>query len=493
MEKLYLSKSMYCKGKQCNKILWMDKYKNELAEDTMNENVLENGNKVGNLARKLFGEYHNIEFNKNLKEMIKETIEYIKKAPNIITEASFNYNNNFCSVDILKNDIDGVEIYEVKSSSSIHDIYLDDVSYQYFVLFNLGLNIKSANILYINNQYVRKGELELNKLFNIEDVTEIAISKQEEIKNKIEELKIYINQEEEDKDIGMYCFKPYMCPYFNYCARKLPENNVFNLKSGIKTSTMMKLYKEGLYDFNDLVNEDINKKNKQQIEFELYDKEDFIDKEKIKEFIDTLAYPIYFLDFETYQQPIPEYDGVKPYMQIPFQYSLHYIEYEGAKLEHKEFLAKAGEDPRRKLAERLIKDIPMNVCVTAYNMSFEKTRILELAELFPDLRNHLLNIHDNIKDLMIPFLKRWYYNKDMKGSYSIKFVLPALFPNDPDLDYHKLPVVHNGGEAMNVFATLKEKPEEEQKIIRNGLLEYCKLDTLAMVKIWKKFEEIIKK
>ena len=128
MEKVHLSKSKYCKAKQCNKILWLNKYKPECAEKTASESVLENGTEVGELARKLFGEYINIEYQSDLSKMIEQTKRYIEKAPNIITEASFDYNKNFCSVDILKNDVDGIEIYEVKSSTSISNIYLDDIS-----------------------------------------------------------------------------------------------------------------------------------------------------------------------------------------------------------------------------------------------------------------------------------------------------------------------------------------------------------------------------
>lgn len=152
---------------------------------------------------------------------------------------------------------------------------------------------------------------------------------------------------------------------------------------------------------------------------------------------------------------IPKYIGTKPYAQIPFQYSLHYIETEGGELKHREFLAESGTDPRRKLAEQLCADIPMNVCVTAYNKAFECTRLKELAETFPDLAEHLLNIRDNIVDLLVPFQSGYYYNRAMGGSFSIKSVLPAIFPDDPELDYHNLEGVHNGGEAMTIFPKIK--------------------------------------
>ena len=189
------------------------------------------------------------------------------------------------------------------------------------------------------------------------------------------------------------------------------------------------------------------------------------------------------------QPVIPQYIGTKPYQQIPFQYSLHYIEEEGGELKHKEFLAQSGVDPRRALAEQLCSDIPMNVCVTAYNKAFECSRIKELAEAFPDLAEHLLSIEANIKDLLVPFKSGYYYNRAMGGSFSIKSVLPAIFPNDPTLDYHNLEDVHNGSEAMSIFPKIKDMSPEEQERTRRNLLKYCELDTYAMVKVW---EELVR-
>lgn len=491
MNNINLSKSRYCRAIQCNKMLWMDINKKEEAIDKTSDGVLVNGTKVGKLARGYFGEFTNVNYDKDLSKMVLETEEILKSGAKIITEASFNYDNNFCSVDILKNDVDGFEIYEVKSSTGIKDIYLDDVSYQVYILKNLGYNVKKANIMYVNSKYIRKGDLDLKQLFTIKDVTDIAISKQDEIKEKISEINKYMEiKVEPEEEISMKCFEPYPCSYFEYCTRNLPEKNVFNLTE-IHKKQKINLYNKGIYSYEDLLNEELGWKYHQQVEVDLNDKI-VIDKKNIKEFMKNFTYPLYFLDFETYMSPIPEYDNSWPFEQIPFQYSLHYIEKEGGKLKHKEYLAEAGIDPRREIAERLVKDIPKDVCVVAYNKMFEQGRIKELANQFEDLSEHLLNIHSNIIDLMIPFSKRWYYTKEMEGSHSIKYVLPALFPNDPELDYHKLPVVHNGAEAMSIFASLGNYSKEEQEKIRKGLLKYCELDTYAMVKIWEKLNEIIK-
>ena len=483
-----LSKSSYCRGIQCKKMLWLEKHKPEEMEEQNNDRILEQGNDIHEIARYLFGSHINIKYTENLNQMIEDTINTIESYKNvIITEASFNYKNNFCSVDILKKENNKYEIYEIKSSTELKDIYINDASYQYYVLTSLGLKVEKVCLVHINSNYVRIGDLDLDELFIKQDITKEVKCLQDKVKTNIKEINEYVENKEEIKDIDENCFNPYPCPFFKYCTKHLPEKNIFSIKR-MQIRQKLKLYNKGIYSYEDLLKEDINENYKRTIEYELYDKEDYIDKNKIKEFLDTLKEPLYFLDFETYQMPIPLYNYVSPYEQIPFQYSLHILDKE---LKHKEFLAESGIDPRRSLAEQLTRDIPLNVTTLAYNMGFEKSVIKRLAKLYPDLSDHLMNIHDNIKDLMIPFQKGYYYTKDMHGSYSIKYVLPALFPNEKSLNYKNLDLIHNGSEAMSSFQDLINKSKEEQSYIRERLLRYCELDTYAMVKIYEKLKEIV--
>ena len=242
---------------------------------------------------------------------------------------------------------------------------------------------------------------------------------------------------------------------------------------------------KGLITYDDIKNEKLTPIRRIQVDSTLAN-QPHIEPDKIKEFLDGLTYPLYFLDFETMQLAIPEYDGTKVYQQITFQYSLHIIEHEGGPLLHKEHLGISGTDPRRALAEQLCKDIPMGVCTLAYNKSFECTRIKELAGWYPDLAEHLLDIKENIKDLLDPFAAGYYYLPSMGGSFSIKRVLPSLFPDDPALDYHNLEGgVQNGSDAMNIFPKIQFMEPNEQETARKALLQYCCLDTFAMVKIWE--------
>jgi len=296
MSNIYLSKSRYCKCVQCPKILWLKKYKPEVTVPSEKDVVFENGNKVGELAKGFFGKYEDIEFNENLNVMIDKTNELLKNKPNIITEASFNYNNNFCSVDILKNDIDGIEIYEVKSSTKMHDIYIDDVSYQYYILSNLGFNVKKASLIHINKEYIRQEDLELDKLFTIEDLTDIAISKKDEIEKNINEFNKFMQEHGKDVepgiDIGMKCTDPYMCDFWTYCTKNLPKPNVFDIGGGMHRDKKFEKYYEGKIAFEDLINEELNTKDLEQIDFELNNLEPKIDKEAIKEILYSLKYNI---------------------------------------------------------------------------------------------------------------------------------------------------------------------------------------------------------
>ncbi len=491
-----LSKSKYVQGIRCPKLMWLSVYKPEEAIEN-NDSILEKGAEVGELARGIFGDYELVEYNKDKQKMVDETNKYLTNKPNIICEASFIYDNNYCAVDILKNDKDGVEIYEVKSSSHINGSYINDISYQTWILKSLGLNVKKSYLVYINNKYIKHGKLDLNKLFVIEDVTDILL---EIDNNKVLELQnILDSKEEPNTDLSVDCMKnkncSYECPFFKYCTKDLPSPNVFDIGWKARFNKKLDMYYKNKITFEDVLKEGIfitNKEATEQLEFTINNSKPKINKDGIKEFLDRITYPLYFLDFESYQSPIPTIDGTKPNQQICFQYSLHYYLEENGELYHKEYLSDNYDgDPMYGLCKQLCEDIPKDTCVIVYNDTFEQSRLREMASIYPDLKEHLLNIHDNIVDLYDVFIHHDYYVKEMGGSASIKQVLPALFPDDPDLDYHNLDQVHKGDEASAAYLSLKNLDKKEEKILRDNMLKYCKLDTYAMVKIFNKLIEVI--
>lgn len=491
-----LSKSLYTRGIQCSKSLWLKKYSSAVLTppDATALAQFETGNIVGDLACALFPNGREIPYmEKNFAEMAELTREWMDEELEYIYEATFIHEGIVVMVDVLHVTPDGVEIYEVKSSSEVKDIYLHDVSIQRYVLESLGYTVTNCHVVHIDTSYIRGDELNLNALFTIADVTETVDALMGGIAAKLAEFGAHLSDRENEPaiEIGKHCKNPYECDAMHYCwkvQRSIPDYSIFNIFN-LGSKNQVELYDQGIVRTEDIPDSYKMTPIQRQKVDNWKSQRTYIDRDAINEFLSTLTYPIYHLDFETFQQAIPQWSGISPYQQIPFQYSLH-IEHADGTLEHREFLAPAGSDPRYALAQQLIRDIPENVTVLAYNMSFEKGVIDKLAQSFPDLSERLKSIIPNIHDLMVPFQKGYYVTPSMNGSYSIKYVLPALVPEMADA-YKQLDGVQNGGEAMNAYANLATMEPQEQERISHALLEYCKLDTLAMVRVHQKLKEVI--
>jgi hypothetical protein len=475
-----LSKSLILKGMQCPKALYFAKNPPafEFPPQPHVEAKFQTGNQVGTLAQQLFPGGTEVPFEGlSVPEQIAQTRQLIDAGAQVIYEASFAFDGIFVKVDILVKDGDEWQIHEVKMGTSTKEVNLDDVATQYYVLSNCGLAISSAYLVHINNQYVRQGEIDVQQLFTGDDVTDEAIERQDALPDLIADLRQALAGNEPDIDIGTHCKDPYECDFIPYCWQHIPKNSIFDLKGrGIKK---FDYYNKGILKFEDLSLDDLNKAQRNQVEATL-NQQDSINPDGIKEFLDTLWYPLCHLDFETFDTPIPPFDGTRPYQKIPFQYSLHVQERAGAEPVHTEYLVEPGNDPRRELSERLLAEIPEDVCVLTYNQAFEKGVLRNLAELFPDLADALLARVENVRDLMVPFRKRDLYRWQMRGSYSIKVVLPALVP---DLSYEGMDVA-DGMAAMRAYHEMCALDDPVALAeLRRGLLEYCRLDTLAMVRI----------
>lgn len=483
----YLSKSTFLRGLQCYKSLYLYKHHPELRSEVSEsqEAIFERGKEVGYFARKLFPDGVEIPHqNLSLKEQLAITKSEIEKGTKILYEGAFSYDGVFARVDILTSGEDDWEIYEVKSSTSVKEQNINDVSLQYYILKGLEMSISRVYIVHINNEYVRKGDIEIDKLFAIHDMTEIVKEKQKFIKNEVKKQRGILSGEIPEIDIGEYCSTPYPCDFKGYCWRDIPEESVFALRG--RGIDKIEFYRKGIIHLKDVSQDSLSDYQRMQLEGTL-EKKNFINRENIEKFLSSLWYPLYFLDFETFDTPIPPFDGIRPYQKIPFQYSLHYLEKEDAQLKHFEYLAKSNIDPRYEMVEKLLNEIPSHACVVVYNSSFEKGILENFSGWFPHLEDKIQNISNNIIDIMLPFKDRDVYFHKMNGSYSMKAVLPALVP---ELSYEEMEV-KNGNEANIAYFAMRETddPEEVEKI-RQHLLEYCKLDSLGMVRILEKLKEL---
>ncbi|MGN1372957.1 MAG: DUF2779 domain-containing protein [Candidatus Coproplasma sp.] len=495
-----ISKSKYVSFCYCPKRLWLDVNHPELADD-VSDYFAKRGVEFGDYVKDLFGDYVEVtqykkEGGLNYNGMINSTKVHIALGTPNICEAAFSYQGCYCAVDILHKTGNGYEIYEVKSSTEIKDKYLVDIAYQKYVLVNCGLNITGVYIVHVNKDYVRCGEIDKSQLCKIEEVSDRIGELYSQVEGTIKTAKDCAEGQEPAIPFNAKCKE---CIYHGYCFKDLPRPNVFDLY-GIRYSKACEYANQGKVSFADMTDTDElkNKKRKSdpirklQYETEAGNLPATIDKVGIKAFLEGITFPLYFLDFEFYNPIIPLYDGDKPSTQIAFQYSLHVLSSPTAEVEHREFLAQADGDPRRPLAERLVADIGGEGTVLAFHMSTECGVIEKLAGLYPDLAKRLIDINGRMQDLLDVFRSGYYYDRAMVEGFSIKTILPAIYPDDPELNYHNLEGVHNGNEAMEIFPLLKSMTGEEADKARGELLKYCCLDTFAMVKIWQKLVEVSK-
>ncbi len=483
-----LSKSTFIRGLQCEKSLFLHKHHFALKDKTTPhlQAIFDQGSAVGKLAQKLFpgGVDASPDDHFRIQESVGKTREHLKNGIAVIYEATFQFNGVIAALDILVREKEGWKAFEVKSSTSISATYLQDAAIQFYTIVNAGIDLKDISIVYINNQYVKNGPVNVHELFTVESVYDRIQELLPLIPGQVARLKEVIQSPSVPSiDIGSHCSSPYHCDFMEHCWKHIPDYSVFDI-SGLRINKKMELYTKGILTLNQVDRQSslLSDSQKLQVGSE-QDGSRHFDSAEIQTFIRALIYPIYYLDFETMGSAIPVFEQSRPYQPLVFQYSLH-IEREEGSLSHREYLAEPDpkKDPRPEFIEQLIKDCGTDGDILVYNISFERNKLADLLLLFPHYSNEINGIMDRLKDLMIPFQKKWYYVPEMKGSYSIKYVLPALVP---ELSYDDLEI-KEGGSASAIFTQMvlgEFKGDLEQT--KKALLAYCRLDTLGMVEILK--------
>ncbi|MCD4760038.1 DUF2779 domain-containing protein [archaeon] len=478
-----ISKSKYLIGLQCPLHLWTTFHEpDKLPEvDVETQKRFDEGHEVGEMAKKLFPGGIDLpvdDFLGNI-QLTKASLQEGKPLfePGFLTEDKL-----FSRGDILVPNGDSWDIIEVKSGTKVKDINVHDVSFQKHVYEKCGLKIKKCYLMHINNEYIRKGEIEAKKLLVKEDITSKVDEIYSKVPERISEMKGIIDDPiKPSNKIGVHCSNPYDCPLVDDCWSFLPSNHVFQLYRG--KSKAFKLVENGIYSLKDI-----------PFEFKLNDKQGiqkdcdasgsvYVDKSRLKHFLKTITYPAYYLDFETFQTAIPKFSGSKPYQQIPFQYSLHVVSSFGVEPEHYSFLYSGKGDPREEFASSLKKVLGSSGTIVVYNQTFEISRLRELGLFLPSYSSWVEGIVSRVVDLWVPFRNFSYYNPIQKGSASIKKVLPALTGKD----YSHLGI-SDGVSASIEFYNMAYKSGKD---VREDLLKYCCLDTLSMVWIVEKLGGLV--
>ncbi len=486
---MILSKSDYMLFLKHPAWLWLKKYdKNKLPPvDDNTQAVFDAGNLFEKYAEQLFPNGIRLGFN-NYNEYLElptRTIKTLDDGAKTIFQGRFEYNQLtfICDVIVVVGD-KVVDLYEIKSSTKAKPEHEFDLAFQMVVLETCGYKIGKIAVIHVNNEYVRNGAIDAKEITEITDITE-------EVKEKREDTKVYIKMALEvaesskipnispslaRQDVlgewldiyrGLTTVQPYSI--YDLCA-----------PSAERIGTLESLNIKSLIDIPD--DFALSAKQKLQVSATKLDQA-IIDKDKIKSFLSKLVFPLYFLDYETLASIVPYFDGLRPYQQLPFQYSLHIFETPEGELKHTMYLHRENSNPKEALSKSLQKNIGNKGSVIVWNESFEKSCNTLMGKLEPNFEPFYKQVNERIVDLMIPFSKSWYVHKDFGGSASIKKVLPVLVPK---LSYNALPI-HEGTGAQRLWmeTVLDGKRDDSREQILNDLEEYCKLDTLAMVEIYK--------
>jgi len=478
MKPYYLSKSKFIAGLQCPKRLWLQIHKPDLVEDDYGESLpILNGNEVGEMARQLFPGTL-VEYDHGMSAALKETDRLIADpSVQVIHEATFCHDGLLVRVDLLERAVDGGWIMtEVKGATSVKPYYIPDAAVQSWVLQGCGLQLNAIRLMHVNNQFVYQGDGNYNGLLAAEDVSKQVNALIKSIPKKKSTFVAMLNGNEPAIEMGGQCSDPYACEFCPYCSPddppEYPVAILPNLREPEKSEFISKYE-----DVRDIPEEELSNPNHLRVWRASRSGKEEVDIAEAA-ILKDLPWPRYYLDFETIGLAVPRWKGVRPYVQVPFQWSCH-IHYEDGRMEHAKFLDVSGNDPRKACAEGLVKHIGDTGVLIAYNAGFEKRVIRELAEMYPDLSESLLKMNERFVDLL-PITRAAYYHPSQMGSWSIKAVLPALVP---ELSYADLDGVQHGGDAQLAWMLAAKADPDERKKIADQLLGYCKLDTLAMVRI----------
>ena len=479
----FLSKTKYLEGLKCSKLLWYEyNRKEDLPEvDAATQAIMNQGKAVGELAQTLFPGGIALQRDYIPDKQAEKSLEAAKLRKPLF-EAGFLYKQGYALADILKPVEKGVwDLIEVKSSSSVKDEHYADVAFQKYVYEGAGLKIRKCYLMYINNQYVRKGAIEPEKLFATEDVTKQCDELIPEIEQNITDMLEVIRKEATPEvKVGSHCDSPYPCPLEDICWSFLPpKDDIFCLYSG--TNKAYELMERGVLSITDIKG-DVKLSYKQEIQVSCHKIcTPHIDKKGIKDFLDTLKYPLYFLDFETINPAIPVYDNSRPFEVIPFQYSLYIVKDRNSKPEHYSYLAPGDKDPRPEILKQLKNLLGNSGSVIAYNATFEKTTLRHASEAYPEYQRWVAELEERIVDLLVPFRGFLYYHPDQAGSASLKNVLPTLTKSS----YDNMEITDGGMATIEYYrVTFGDNiDQKERERVRAALEQYCDLDTKGMIEI----------
>ncbi len=477
-----LSKSKYMLGLESDALLWLkvNDPSSFPKPGAALECRFEEGFAVESLARTLFNgvDLSGLDFQSNILKT-KLTVEN----RSVIFEAGFLESNLYSRSDVLVPCEDGSwDLFEIKASTKVKDSHIKDLAFQKHVLELSGLKINSCSVILLDRDYVRGDDLDVRRLFKFVDlsdeVDEDIVGIERRIKRMFDVIDLPQCPAFDFHDIPKSEYGNHLIDEF---LENEPSDSVFNLYR-LGKQKAISLIDEGFPTMSSVPGF-IKLSSKQAIQVDVTNSNSVhVDEGSIKDFLGSISYPIYHLDFETFSDAIPKFKNSRAYDQIPFQYSLH-IECESGEIEHREFLYEGKGDPRPSFLESLMRDLIGARSILVYYQSFEISRLNELAEYFPEHASWISDAISKIVDLIVPFRNFWYYNPKQRGSCSIKDVLPLFCDKS-----HQALNIKNGEEASFVY---KKNFGSLSSGVKKDLLAYCELDTEGMIYILRGLRSLV--
>jgi CRISPR/Cas system-associated exonuclease Cas4 (RecB family) len=499
-----ISKSRFLEYLGCPKDAWFRLHRAESEEFVLEETekkIMEQGNEVERVAcgLKIFSGF--VEVKTRGEEAGAEVDRLMAEKTAVIYQPTFVVDGFIIRCDFLVYNVETekYDLYEVKATNSLKDgekphDHISDVAFQTIVLEKYGLEIGKKFIVHLNGEYVRGDELDIEKLFVAEEVTDQVADKKAVVEDKMQKAKEYLNQEAEPID-GCNCHlygRSRHCATFKLSHPEVPEYGVHDLsRIGLSPAKLAELVQKKIYLLHEIEDvADLTPTQQNQIHTHKTD-EVIINVKEIANILDNYTYPLYFFDYETFAPAIPIYKGYKPYQRIPIQFSLHVIDEKGGALRHLEFLQQENADPSETVAKKLEEYIDPAGTVIAWNDKFEKGVTTEIGERLPQYEAVLTRICNQMQDLMDIFSQQHYVHKDFKGKASIEKVMNVLLP---EMSYDDMPYTGNAvGYAWweHIVNEGAEPNDRERKL--KLLLDYCKQDTFVMVEIFRILNETVNK
>jgi predicted RecB family nuclease len=484
-----LSKSKFLAGLQCHKRVYLDVHHPHLATppDPATQAVLDMGNEIGAQARRLFpGGVLIAESYRQREAALAHTASVLEDlAVPAIFEGAFQHDGVLVRVDILER-IPGHEgeslswrLIEVKSSSRVKDVHLHDLAIQSEVLCAAGIILSAICLMHINTDYVYEGgEIDLHRLFVIEDVTDAVAIRRIEVPAQLAAMKtVLLESEPPSIEPGHHCHSPYECPYWNHCTKDKPARWLFHLPGS--KQVVGRLVEQGITTIDEIPEGTTLTIPQRRVK----DNVEWISS-ALGKTLRSIRYPVHHVDFETVMLAVPRFPSTRPYQSIPVQWSNH-IEDESGSLTHREFLHAEPTEPRKRWAEALIESLGDRGSICVYS-AYEAAMMRQLVETFPEFRVPFQAILKRVWDLH-PVIKDHYYHPAFNGSYSIKSVLPAVAPS---LGYGDLAIQAGGQAAAEYYRMVfVETDWVERETIKEALLRYCARDTLALVELRRVLKE----